>query len=151
MPPKRIEWLDRIKVVEREHVAIRLGTERLLADARSDPTILVGNSLRLRDVEYASARSEGTYVIRLFAEFETALRLFWAAARGGDAPARTRDLIDGVAATRRVRDFDRDSVHAVREYRNALVHEREEPVDAVSLSDARHHLCRFLSHLPLDW
>lgn len=151
MPPKRVQWIDRIRTVEREHVAIRLGTKRLLADARANPTILMDEALRPRDVEYTAARSEGTYVIRLFAEFETGLRLFWTAVRGSDPPSRSRDLIDSIAALRHVGMFDRSRVHEVREYRNALIHEREEPVEIVPLPDARQRLCRFFSYLPLDW
>ncbi len=91
MPPNRIEWIERIKGVEREYFAVRLGVVRLLIDSRSDPAILAGSALRPRDVEFAADRSEGTYLIRIFAEFETGLRLFWTAARGTDPPVRTRD------------------------------------------------------------
>jgi hypothetical protein len=96
-------------------------------------------------------RLEGTYIIRLFAEFETGLRLFWPTARGTDPPARTRDLIDGVAATRRVPNGERLNAHAVREYRNFLVHERDEEVVPISIVEARGYLCRFFAFLPPTW
>jgi len=151
MPPRRVEWIERIKFVEREFSAVRLGVARLITDSRSDPTVLSASSLRPRDLEYAADRCEGTYLIRLFAEFETGLRLFWTSARAGEPPGRTRDLIDGISASRRIRDLDRDRVHEVREFRNALIHERLEDVQAISLPNARQHLCRFFSHLPLKW
>lgn len=151
MPPKRVEWIDRIRAVEREFTAIHLGTARLLVDARSDPGILTGDALRPRDVEYAAARAEGTYIIRLFAEFETGLRSCWVAVRGNDPPSRARDLIDGIAALRQIPDTHRDGAHDVRVYRNVLVHEREETADILGIADARHQLCRFFSHLSLDW
>src|SRR5687767_8209414 len=104
------DWLRKIKAVEREHSSTRLATERLLEEARHDSTILRGN-LTLRDIGNSSERLDGTYIIRLFAEFETGLRLFWPTARGTDPPSRTRDLLDGVAATRRIPDDNRISAH----------------------------------------
>ena len=52
---------------------MRLAVDRLLEGARRDPTILSGD-LNLHDIINASERLEGTYIIRLFAEFETGLR-----------------------------------------------------------------------------
>ena len=129
---------------------MRLAIDRLLAEARRDPTVLTGD-LKLHDITIASERLEGTYIIRLFAEFETGLRLFWPTARGTDPPGRMRDLIDGVAATRRVPNAERTSAHAVREYRNFLVHERDEKVVPISISEARGSLCRFFVFLPPTW
>lgn len=150
MPHKLYGWLRRIKSVEREHSATRLAIDRLLAMAEHDSTILE-RDIAVRDVRHASDRLDGTYVIRLFAEFETGLRLFWSSARGTDPPSRTRDLIDGVAATRRIPYDQLQDAHAVRDYRNSLVHEREEAIEAIPIADARGHLCRFFSFLPPDW
>lgn len=75
MPAKRFESLQSIKDVEREYAATRLATDELLAAAALDPKILK-RDIRLRDVSHASERLEGTYLIRLFAEFETALRVY---------------------------------------------------------------------------
>ena len=47
-----------------------------------------------------SVRLEGTYVIRLFAEFETGLRLYWATIRQTEPP--TQHLLDGIAARRAI-------------------------------------------------
>src|SRR5438477_5339863 len=139
MPDKAFEWLERIKAVEREHAATRLAVDRLLSAAQHDPTVLPSEKIRVRDVRQASARLDGTFIIRLFAEFETGLRLFWPSARATDAPSRARDLLDGVAATQRVPHDDLANAHAVREYRNSLVHEREEPEAPISVPIARQH------------
>ena len=58
----------------------RLAIDRLLSQARREPALLRGD-VTLRDLAIASGRLDGTYVIRLFAEFETGLRLFWPSAR----------------------------------------------------------------------
>ncbi len=150
MPHDRFDWLRRIKAVEREHSAARFGTERLLAAAEQDPNVLQGE-LAIRDLRAASEGLEGTYLIRLFAEFETALRLFWEAARQTDPPTRTRDLLDGIAATRRIPYEQLQSAHAVREYRNCLVHARQETAQPVPIRKARGHLCRYLAFLPPYW
>jgi hypothetical protein len=96
-------------------------------------------------------RLDGTYLIRLFAEFETGLRRFWPTAKRTEPPGRTRDLMDGVGATCGIDHIVRDHAHAVREYRNALVHERDEPVAPLPVAVARSHLCRFFGFLPPNW
>jgi hypothetical protein len=122
MAAKLYQWLQRIKGVEREHSATRLAIDRLLAAVEHDPGALIGE-VSLRVVRDASERLDGTYIIRLFAEFETGLRLFWPTARGTPPPARTRDLLDGIAATRRIPHDQIVNAHLVREYRNSLLHE----------------------------
>jgi hypothetical protein len=150
MPPKRTEWLQRIKAIEREHTVTRLAVRRLLESANRDPTILKGD-VTLRDIGHAAGRLEGTYLIRLFAEFETGLRLFWPTAKGTEPPGRTRDLLDGIASARRIPPDQLTNAHAVREYRNSLVHEREEETAPIPIAQARGHLCTFFSFLPLNW
>lgn len=150
MPSNTLQWMNRVKAVEREHTATRFAIDYLLNAVQQDSTALKGN-LRVRDVNESASRLEGTYTIRLFAEFETSLRTFWVASRGKDPPSRTRDLLDGVAARRRI-PLDRiQNAHAVREYRNALVHERDEAVDPIPIDQARSNLCVFLSFLPMEW
>jgi hypothetical protein len=150
MPHDRFDWIRRIKAVEREHSATRFATDQLLAAAALDPNVLQGD-LALRDLRRASEGLEGTYLIRLFAEFETGLRLFWAAARQTEPPTRTRDLLDGIAATRRIPHEQLQNAHAVREYRNSLVHARREATESVPIPKARGHLCRFIAFLPPYW
>jgi hypothetical protein len=103
-----------------------------------------------RDLTRASDMLEGTYLTRMFAEFETGLRLFWDTIQ--DTNPRARDLLDGLAARRGVPDEDRDNAHLVREYRNSLVHEREdEDLEPIPIARARSHLCTFFKRLPLEW
>src|SRR5262245_34062105 len=95
------KWLQRIKDVEREFAATRIAVERLRADAQREPGILEGE-LAFRDLSRAAQRLEGTYIIRLFAEFEAGLRQCCPQIRGSDPPSRMRDLLDGMASTRRI-------------------------------------------------
>src|SRR5437870_4474902 len=121
--PHNHEWQTRIKAVEKDQAAMRLAADQLLMAAQVDPTVLPAE-LRRRDIVRAAEGLDGTYLIRLFAEFETGLRQYWEAARGTHPP--TRDLLNGLAAMCGIPDEQRDNAHLVREYRNSLVHEREE-------------------------
>lgn len=150
MPSNKFEWLNRVKAVEREHAAVRYATDFLLNAVHDDPTIL-DRILRVRDVEESIEHLEGTYVIRLFAEFETSLRTYWVVSRGTEPPSRTRDLLDGIGAKRRVPHDTIQNAHAVREFRNTLVHERDDVDDPLSIAEARRYLCIFLNFLPLEW
>jgi hypothetical protein len=39
----------------------------------------------------------------------------------------------------------------VRQWRNTLVHERDEAVERVSIAAAKGHLCHYVAFLPLEW
>lgn len=146
--PHSHEWQSRIKAVEREYVAMRQAADRLLEAASADPTILLEN-LRHREIVRASLNLEGTYVVRLFAEFESGARQYWRANWATDPKAV--DLLDGLAARCGIPDTQRDNAHRVRDYRNSLVHEREEKTDRLPIALARGYLCRFFSFLPSQW
>lgn len=92
---------------------------------------------------------EATYLIRLFAAFETGLRSYWQSVRPTVPPVK--DLIDSVTARREISLDSRDEVHQVREYRNSLVHETDEEIEPVTLADAQSRLSRFFSKLPFEW
>lgn len=146
--PRNNEWQSRIRAVEKEYVAMRQAVDRFRQAALADPTILEAD-LRQGEITLAATNLEGTYIVRLFAEFESGARQFWAA--NWDTYPKTVDLLDGLAARRGISDTERDNAHIVREYRNALVHERDEAPDAVSIRVARGYLCTFFSRLPLQW
>jgi hypothetical protein len=148
MPRELYVWMEKIKSIERDYLSARLALDRLLHEARRDPTILTGD-LEPQDIVEASGRLEGTYLIRLFAEFETGLRLYWATIRDTEPP--TQHLLDGVAARCDIPPGRLADAHAVREYRNSLVHERDEGIAPMSITEARGSLCRFFAFLPPTW
>ena len=146
--PHNHEWQSRIKAVEREYVAMRQAADRFGQAALSDPTILRGN-LRHGEIIVASRNLEGTYVIRLFAGFETGARQYWGA--NWDTNPRTFDLLNGLAARCGIPETQRERALLVQGYRNALVHEREDMPEAVPIALARSYLCHFFSFLPPRW
>ena len=110
-----------------------------------------------RDLVAAAEQVESTYLIRMWAEFETALRSYRRHITGDpDDQIRTRNLIDWTAGVRQGRAISadvRDDVHEVREYRNFLVHERDDqaPPAAVAIEEARKRLNTLLHCLPIQW
>jgi hypothetical protein len=119
---------------------------------RHDPSALPPESaIRVRHVRDAAERLDGTYVIRLFAEFETGLRTYWLATRTDDPPSRTRHLIDSIAARQAIADEQRIKVHEAREYRNKLIHHQSDLAATLSIDHVRSRLCSFFARLPIDW
>jgi hypothetical protein len=149
MSRNRDDWLTRIKAVERDYSAASFAIDWLLESARSNKTIL-RRDLDIRDLTQASSRLEATYFIRLFAVFESGLRDFWQVEKPGRTP-RTEHLLDGVASARGIPNNLLVSAHAVRLYRNSLVHEQGEEIKRITLEKARGHLCTFFSRLPPTW
>ena len=148
MPHDRDDWLSRIKAVEREYLAAQFAIDWLRTVADRDTKVLAGK-LKLRDLREASERLQGTFIIRLFAEFEAGLRSYWSTLK--DTHPGAQDLLEAVAARRRIGADTRMNAHAVREYRNSLVHERAEPVASITMMNTRSTLCRFFSFLPRQW
>ncbi len=150
MPTERSDVFSRVKSIEREHDAVRFATHRLLFIVQNDPTQL-DNIIEIRDLRTASDKLEATYFVRLFAEFEAALRNFWQTTRKKDPPSRTRDLLDGIGAREKIPNDVREDAHKVREFRNSLVHEGENELKRLDLRTARKYLLIFLGRLPPNW
>lgn len=152
--PELFEWFDRLKFVEREFRAVSSAVGDL-RNAVRDGKLSAPNRTTLRDLDAAFDRLEPTYLIRLWAEFETAARSYYASlTHDQESRIRAVDLINTVAAVRRGRaiaEAVRVQVHGVREYRNSLVHERDAPVLPVSLVEARRRLNTFLGKFPKHW
>lgn len=149
MPGEAFEWMGRIKAVEREYRAIRFGTDRLLVAVNDDPSIL-DSQVGRPDIGTASAHLEGTYMVRVFSEFETALQHFTRAFHIR-RPGTTQALVNRVRDRGHVPQPDTAAVHMVREYRNVLVHDRTEPVVPVTIREATSSLCTFLSRVQRIW
>ncbi|QEH35359.1 hypothetical protein OJF2_39100 [Aquisphaera giovannonii] len=141
--------MSRIKAVEREYAAIRMGTDRLLGAVNEDPSLLDGRVSR-RDIRTASANLEGTFLVRIFSELETALQHFIRAS-GLRRPGTTESLVNRVRARGHIPQAEADAVHRVREYRNVLVHDRANPAPVVTIRQATRALCTFLSLVQWLW
>lgn len=98
--PELFEWFDRLKFVEREFRAVSSAVGDL-RNAVRDGKLSAPNRTTLRDLDAAFDRLEPTYLIRLWAEFETAARSYYASlTHDQESRIRAVDLINTVAAVR---------------------------------------------------
>ena len=152
--PNLYEVFDRLKATVREYyvVADAVQWRRASVQTHQVPAPL---ETSLRDYEAASRQLQPTYLVRLWAEFETALRSYrrYIVSNPNDN-IRAFDLIEwaqGIDKGRKVADEMRELVHEVREYRNSLVHERDDMAPAVGIDAARRRLSTYLAKLPDEW
>lgn len=141
---KRFEWNSRIKTAELDYRIARVAFDCLMQQAHA-----IRTEFKYRDIARASSMLEATYTVLLFAEFETGLRLFWETIRA--THPKTEDLITGIAARLAIPDQLIQGAHVVREYRNDLIHERDDIKNTVPIDVARDRLCAFFYRLPPDW
>jgi len=151
MPNSTYDWIVRLKSVELEFKATSFSTNRVLSEVKRDTTILE-RELDVGDLNRAIEHLEGTFIVRLFAEFETCLRRYWNKDRPIAKKTPAEVLLDRVGGKSLVPQNLISKTHNVRELRNLLIHERDEEIQTMILiGDARHHLCTFLSYLPREW
>ena len=151
MPNRRFDWHEHIKDVEGEYKAARVAVDRLQADLVATPDILSGDDETRAYLREADRNLEGTYLVRLFAAFEAALRSY-TRARHGDP---TRDevaavLINSIGGRRGqgISAAVRQGAHAVRVVRNYWAHESDAIPDPMTMAQARARLQTYLSWLP---
>jgi hypothetical protein len=152
-PNRRDFWRDLLMEVLLEHEVATTARWMLEQSLQRDPSL---TSIRHRtwsiaDARRWTARLETTYLIRLFAVFEQALREYWKRGLGRNSEPPARTIINALTSRLKVPSAVSDSAHLVREYRNQLVHEIHELGVAVTLRDAQARLSRFIGRLPPDW
>jgi hypothetical protein len=140
-----------MRAIEREYGVASVAMSVLGDALRRDPSVLARRSLRPRDFAQTSANLEATYLVRLFAEFESTLRDVWRVLAHRRTQPRTGDLIAAIATRRGVPVDSYNLVDRVRQARNAIVHEDLSTPAPVTVAVARSALCGFLSRLPGDW
>jgi hypothetical protein len=154
MPDLR-EIFRRLHGVVAEHRLASLGVGRLLFAVQSGE-IGLPSPTDQGDLARTVENLEPTYLVRIWAEFETALRSYRRYHTGNpDDQIKAIDLVNWTAALRQGRTVSvtaRDLVHDVREYRNLLIHERDDPAPRVAINEARSRLNTLLAaKLPGLW
>ncbi len=74
MPNRRFDWHQHIKDVEGEYQATRIAVDRLKVQVIETPAILSRDDGSAHTSADTDVNLEGTYLVRLFAAFEAALR-----------------------------------------------------------------------------
>ncbi|WP_337173679.1 hypothetical protein [Paludisphaera sp.] len=155
MPYRRSDFHERVAEVWGEYKATRAAVDRLRAALQAAPDLANLLERPARDnLKAAHLNLEGTYIVRLFAAFEAALRSY-DRSRHGD-PGRRTDasvMIDQIGGKRYrgISKADRERAHAVRRVRNYWAHESDVDPGPMSVDHARAVLQKFLSELPDEW
>jgi len=144
------EIISQIRSCESMCAAGKAATAHFLKVCQSDPSHIPPVArFRVRDIRDCHHDLERTYLVRMFAIFEVTLREFRTRISGRRSHPTVTQLMDGIAARCRMPVDHLTLAHAVREFRNTLVHGGGS--GSVTLDEARSHLCRFLSNLPRQW
>jgi hypothetical protein len=144
---ERTAWIIRIKDIEREYQTIE--TILNIQFDNWHGLHLQYEHVSKGDIHQCRVQLEPTYLVRLFAEFESGLRSYWHTI--SIRKPRTEHLCNSVGSRCRVENELLHGVHAVREYRNYIVHENFLPKQPITMSQARSWLCQYFARLPVSW
>ncbi len=154
MPSRRFDWHEHIKDVEGEYRAARFAVDLVQARLEATPDLLRRNDVARAYLGDADRNLEGTYLVRLFAAFEAALRSFDRARhRDPDRTVEAAVLIDSIGGRQGqgISDAVRQGAHAVRRARNSWAHDADAAVEPLTIREARARLQTYLSWLPDEW
>lgn len=152
MQHRRFDWHESIKATEGEYLAARHAFDALSERHRRGEIQLRREIAK--SFQQADKNLEGTYIVRLFATFEAALRSFDRFKCGDpDRQIPASVLIDTISGRRGlgIEQRVRDGAHAVRMLRNFWAHEGEVEPQTLSIAAARARLQLYLSALPEEW
>ena len=154
MPYRRFDWHEHITEDWGEYRSARAAVDHLKASVAATPDLLKHDPVAREYLHDAHQNLAGTYIVRLFAAFEAALRSY-DQARHND-PNRNEVasvLIDTIGGRRGqgILAAVRQDAHAVRLVRNYWAHESDTLPAPMTLADARARLQKFLSWLPEAW
>ena len=150
---KRRDCFEAIKALEQMCYAGRAATSYYFKVCQDDPGVLGKVPFRHRDIRDCNEDLENTYIVRIFAEFESKLRDCWRREfkKPKEKEQRTpaRVIVSRIADKCSMPTAVAKNVHTVRDYRNGLVHGGGGV--PLTLAEARGHLLRYLGDLPQKW
>lgn len=154
MPYRRFDWHEHLVKVWGESRSARAAVDWLRAAVAATPDLLKKNPVARENLRDAHENLEGTYIVRLFAAFEAALRSFDRATHND--PARQTNaaiLIDEIGGKRNhgIQPGIRQRAHEVRRDRNFWAHESDEDPRPMTVDEARARLQAYLAELPEQW
>lgn len=152
---KRQQRIARIAAVLEEYFAARTASDLLTERTDANPGYGLEHGWKAAAGKAFADNLATTYIVRIFAEFEAALRDYWATYRKKKTQPRTFELVNrAIPGPSFSRDIV-DDADAVREFRNRLVHDLEdEPGNgggAFTVQEAKSRLCAYLGRLDPAW
>jgi hypothetical protein len=137
-----------------EYKSARTAVDRLKAALAATPDFLKGDRVAREYLRPADRNLEGTYIVRLFAAFEAALRSY-DRAEHHDTTRKTdaATMIDEIGGKhgRGIQMGIRQRAHDVRQVRNYWAHEADANPGPMTIDEARARLQAYLHDLPDQW
>jgi hypothetical protein len=154
MPYRRFDWHQHITEVWGEYRSARAAVDRLKEAVAATPDLLKKDPVAREYLRKAHENLEGTYIVRLFAAFEAALRSYDRVKQND--PNRRTDasvMIDEIGGKRGrgIQMGIRNRAHEVRRVRNYWAHEEDAVPAAMTVDEARARLQAYLHELPDEW
>jgi hypothetical protein len=147
----RLDCHTRLKQVKGSYDTALQTVNVLMGIVRSDPTILYANDLKMADIQALAIELHKVYFTRLFACFESSLRLYWQTIRPGRRPS-TEQLLSSIARRHGVPQDTLDTANEIRNFRNYLIHEENEPEPKTfTIDEAMSPLNTYIARLPNEW
>jgi hypothetical protein len=109
------------------------------------------SALTDNDIKQYFYSMQDTYLIAMYAVFETILRDQWGKIRNKSTHPKMETLVDRIAVIRNIPRDLRDRVHSVRKWRNHLVHGNDSPPNvpiSVTFLNAHQYFCQFVRFIP---
>lgn len=154
MPHRRFDWHEHIKEIEGEYKAARVAVDRLKDQVVATPDILKKGDQTRAYLRNADSNLEGTYLVRLFAAFEAALRSYDRARHNDQTRETAASVLIDMIGGRRGQGISaavREGAHAVRLVRNFWAHENDAVPAQLTIAEARARLQTYLAQLPNEW
>jgi hypothetical protein len=152
---KRQTRINRIKEVAEEYRAGKTAADLLQAELKKNPSYGDTHGWASRAGRDFRDNLEGTYIVRLYAEFEATLRDYWLNGLGRDTEPPMVQLVNDAIPNQHFPSDYVEGADEVRRFRNYLVHDSgdEMPADVVllSLPEVERRLKQYLSRLKADW
>jgi hypothetical protein len=154
MPYRRFDWHTHIKVVCGEYRSARVAVDRLRSAVAATPDLLKNDEVAREYLRRADENLDGTYIVRLFAAFEAALRSYDRAKHNEpNRDTKAAVLIDEIGGKRGrgIQPDIRQRAHDVRRVRNFWAHEEDAVPAPMTVDEARARLQAYLAELPDEW
>ena len=159
------DWRQYIIDVGGEYKASQVAVARLTEQVRADANVLAAEPEARSSLSRASRNLEGTYPVRAFAAFESALRSYekwWHPERVGGKRVDASQMIDEIGSRvaddiprrhkRPIGTQIRERVHLVRRSRHYWAHDDTDAIgEPMPLERAKSCLLEYIGKMPLEW
>jgi hypothetical protein len=150
MPYLLSEWRDQIQQTLGEYLVAREALDRLKAQVAADASS--AHSSITNHLPRADLNLEGTYIVRVFAVFDAALRSYDRHHfQDPERDTKVAVMIDQLGSLLKIPLPIRNGVHRARRVRHFWAHELEENPGPMSLERIKGYLHTYLDRFPKVW